>query len=79
MTKSLRELLANKWDEPEEMKLIKDFVRQKFKAQVGVKLHEKTIVISTPNSALAGALRLEVHNLKNQLSTDKKLVIRIGN
>ncbi|MGZ6004837.1 MAG: hypothetical protein ACXWLH_01660 [Candidatus Saccharimonadales bacterium] len=78
MTNSLSDLLANKWEEPEEIKIIKDFVRKKFNAQAGVKLQDKTIAINVDNASLAGALRLNLNELKEKLNTDKKLVIKIS-
>ena len=78
MMKSLADLLANKWDEPAEIKTIKEFVRKKYNAQVSIKIQDKTIIISAPNAALAGTLRMDIHKLREELKTDKRLVIRIG-
>jgi len=78
MMKSLADLMANKWDEPEEIKVIKDFVRKHYSAQVQIKIQDKSIVISAPNAALAGTLRMNISQLQKELKTDKKLVIRIG-
>lgn len=78
MTDSISNILADKWDEPPEIRAIKDYVRQKFKADVGVSIRDKHITISAPSAALAGALRMQLHELQRTLSTDKRLVIRIG-
>ena len=79
MTKSLADLLVNKWEEPAEVKIIKEFVRKKYNAQVGIKMGDKSIVISAANSALAGTLRMNINQLQTELKTDKRLIIRIGN
>ena len=78
MTKSLADIMANKWEEPPEMKIIKDYVRKKYNAQVGVKITDKTIVILVPNSALAGTLRMDTHKLQKDLKTNKRLTLHIG-
>jgi len=78
MANSLADLLANKWDEPAEIGTIKQFVQRHYNSEVKVKLQDKTIIISAPNSALAGALRMNIVQLQEELKTDKKLVIRIG-
>ncbi len=70
--------MSNKWEEPPEIKIIKDYVRLKFKATVGVTMKDKQIIINTPGAALAGSLRMHVHELQKQLKTDKQLLIRIG-
>jgi len=78
MTNSLSDILANKWDEPPEIKVIKSYVERHFKATVGVTLHDKQIVISAPGAALAATLRMHLPDLQKELKTDKKLLIRIG-
>lgn len=78
MTKSLSDLLANKWNEPEDFKAIKDFVRKKYNSQVGIKQNDKSIIISAPSAALAGSLRMDINKLQQEVKSDKKLVIRIG-
>ncbi len=78
MTNSISDIMANKWEEPPEIKIIKDYVRLKFQATVGVTLQDKQIIINAPGAALAGSLRMHIHELQKQLKTDKKLLIRIG-
>jgi hypothetical protein len=78
MSSSLADIMANKWDEPAEIKVIKDYVRANFKESVGVSISPRQINISVANSSLAGALRMHIHELQETLKTDKKLVIRIG-
>lgn len=78
MTKSIADIMANKWEEPPEIKTIKEYVRKNFKENVGVSIGQRQININVANSSLAGTLRMHIHELKELLDTDKKLVIRIG-
>lgn len=78
MTKSLADIMSNKWEEPDEFKTIKDYVRKKYNSPVSLKQTDKSIVIHASSAALAGALRMDINKLKEVLKTDKKLVIRIG-
>lgn len=69
--------MANKWEEPPEIRAIKDYVLLKFQAKVGVTMQDKQIIINVPGAALAGALRMQIYDLQKQLKTNKKLFIRI--
>lgn len=76
---TLFNLLADRdFDEPAEIRLIKDYVRNQFQASVGVTLAQQQIIITTPSAALAGSLRPHLHKLKKELATDRRLLIRIG-
>jgi hypothetical protein len=78
MSQSISELLGQRdFSEPPEIQIIRKFVQDKFNASAGVSVGKDQITISVNSSALAGALRLELINLKNLCETDKKLVIRI--
>jgi hypothetical protein len=78
MTQSLSDLLANKWDEPPEIAIIKSYVKRHFKTEVGVTLHDTRIVINAPGAALAATLRMHIRDIQQELKTDKKLLIKIG-
>ena len=76
---SLGSLLGRqKFIEPPEVELIKSYVQNKYKSAVNVLVTDKQITIIAASAALAGTLRMELHNLKQQLKTDKKLTVRIG-
>lgn len=77
---SLLQLLSNRNlpSEPAEIKLIKDYVRTEFQAEVEVMVRDKDIVITVDSSALANTLRLRGPKLKQLCSTDKKLTFRIN-
>ncbi len=78
MTKSLADIMAKKWEEPEEFKVIKDYVRKKYNSKVSLKQNEKSIIISAPSAALAGTLRMDINKIQKLTKSNKKLVIKIG-
>ena len=59
------------------MRIIKQFVREKFKSDAGVTIHDRQIIISVQGASLAGTLRMHLHELKRMCQTQKRLVIRI--
>lgn len=79
MTNSLLDILQNKnYDEPPEIKIIKDFLRTHYRSECEVAVQPRLIVITVKGSALAGALRVRLHDLKTLCHTDKRLMIRIN-
>lgn len=79
MTESIGDLLPKKkYDEPPEVRVIKDFVMEKFQQPVGVTVQQTQIIIHVKSAALAGALRVHLHELAEKIESDKRLVIRIG-
>lgn len=78
MANSLSDLLANKdFDEPAEMRAIKQFVQANYQTAVEVQLREKEIIVTTPSAALANTLRLKLPELRRAVGTDKRIVLRI--
>lgn len=76
---SLQDILGTKdFDQPVEIGAIKSFVRKKFSSDVGVTVQAHSITITTTSASLAGSLRPQLHTLKKELETDKKIFIRIG-
>jgi hypothetical protein len=75
---SLREILSQKkLTKPNEIAVIKDYVRRKYKSNCSVKLQRGALIVSVPNSALAATLQLERQKLIADCNLkDKKLVIR---
>lgn len=79
MTNSLRDLLPrDKYQEPPEVKIIKDFVHDNYQQTAQVTVQQTQIIIQVKGAALAGTLRMQLHELKELTQTDKRLVIRIG-
>jgi hypothetical protein len=78
MTDSIGDLLGKReFEEPPEVRLIKDFVRKRFDVDVTVALQQNQIIIGVKSSALAGALRMHLHELQELIASKKRLVIRI--
>lgn len=70
-------LIKRDFDEPPEVRLIKDFIRKRLDADAGVTVQPHQIIIDVKGAALAGALRMHIHELKRLCATDKRLLIRI--
>lgn len=78
MTDSMASLLRDRYAEPPEIKAIQDYVQAHFRTSVGVTVHQQSITINAPNSALAASLRMYTHQLRELIGENKRLVIRIG-
>lgn len=76
---SLHNILSSKdFDEPPEMKAIKKYVQDEFQTAVSVQVRDKDIVVTVPNAALAGTLRLRGPEIKRRCQLDKRLTFRIS-
>lgn len=76
---SIKDLLTRKdFEQPDEIQQIKNFVKSKFNEEPSVKITANSIIISVSNASLAGALRVHLHHLAQDLQTKKKLLIRIS-
>jgi hypothetical protein len=71
-------LPRNQFQEPPEVKIIKQYMQNTYQQDVGVTIKPREIIISVKGAALAGTLRMRLHELKELCQTDKRLVIRIG-
>lgn len=80
MTNSLKDILSGraKSNEPSEFGIIKRYILKEFRITPKLSISGQNIIISVPNAAVAGALRLSLHELQDQAQTNKKLRIRIG-
>lgn len=79
MSDSIADLLSKRdFDEPPEVRIIKDYVRKQFNVEVSVTIQQQYILIGVSSSALAGALRMHLHDLKKLTVSNKRLVIRIA-
>lgn len=64
---------------PDEIALIKDYIKRRYKSPCTVKLQNGNLVILVRNSALAGTIHLERQRLIDSVGLkDKKLIIRTG-
>jgi hypothetical protein len=78
MSDSIADLLASKdFDEPEDMRAIKQFVRANYKADVEVQTRERELIVTTSSAALANTLRLKLPELRKAAATDKRIILRI--
>jgi hypothetical protein len=78
MADSLGDLLTrSRFEEPSEIKIIKSFVQERYKSIPAVTVQQSLIIIGVPNAALAGTLRMHLHELQELCQTKKRLVIRI--
>lgn len=78
MSTSLGDLLPkHRFEEPPEVRAIKAFIEEQYQQPAGVSIRQQQIIIHVKSAALAGALRLRLHELREQCQTDRRLVIRI--
>ena len=80
MSESLGDLLARRdFDEPAEVKAIKEFVRRYYNAaEVKVTMQPHALVVSHRSAGLIGSLRLNLPKLQAAAQTDKRILLRIG-
>lgn len=64
---------------PNEIEVIKDYIKRVYKNRCYVKLQRGALIVSVPNAALAATIQLERQRLIASCNLkDKKLVIRNG-
>lgn len=71
-------LIRRDSSEPEEIRIIKTYVQKRYRSKVSVTMQTRQIVIGVDSAALAGTLRMQLHELQKLCHTDKRLIIRIG-
>ena len=67
----------DRFEEPPEVQIIKKFMEQNYRQEVGVSVQPGHIIIHVQGAALAGTLRMRLHELKELCQTDKRLIIRM--
>lgn len=77
---SLSDMLAKRPSpaEPEESRLLKQYVQNKYNVTPRISVSEFYITMAVPNAALAGTLRFDEADMKITCKLTKKLRIRIG-
>jgi len=79
MSDSLGDLLAKRdFDEPPEVRAIKDYVRRYYDAEVKVTMQPHAIVVSARSAGLIGSLRANLPKLQKAADTEKRILLRIG-
>lgn len=73
---NLSDLLARRnLSEPPEIKIIKDFVLEKYDEDISVKVEPNKIVILVNNSALASSIRMNIPDIQKACGNSKRIVI----
>lgn len=79
MTNSIKDILgSNTFSEPEEIRIIKNFIFENYQSDCVVTIKPKVIMIRVSSGALAGTLRGRLLELHKLCKTDKRLAIKIG-
>jgi len=74
---SIGEILGKKdFRPPDELALVKEYVRRRYKSPCTVKLERNALIVSVRSSALAGMLFLERQSLIEACNLKHRLVIR---
>lgn len=66
------------FDEPMEVRAIKEYVRRYYEAEVRVTMQQHAIVVQGRSAALIGSLRMNLPKLQEAAGTDKRILLRIG-
>ena len=75
----LGDILRKKdFDEPAEVRAIKDYVRRYYDADVQVTMQPHTIIVAARSASLIGSLRMNLPKLEAAAATDKRIMLRIG-
>ena len=75
----ISDLLSHKnLSEPPEIKIIQNYINEKYSEKVSVKIETNKIVIFATNSALASSIRMNIPELQKICDTDKRIVIYIN-
>lgn len=75
----LGDILRHKdFDEPAEIRAIKDYVRRHYDAEVAVIMQPHNIVIAAHSAALIGSLRMNLPKLQAAAQTEKRIIFRIS-
>lgn len=70
-------LLKKRFDEPDELLIIREFLRENYQVTCQLTVQPRQIVIAVKGASLAGAIRMRLHELQALCQTDKRLVLRI--
>ena len=79
MSESLADLLARRdFDEPPEVRAIKEYVRRYYETEVKVQVQPHALIVSARSAALIGSLRVNLPKLQAAAQTDKRIMLRVG-
>lgn len=76
---SLQDILGRKkFAPPDEIALVKDFIRRRYHSPSRVRVEREVLIVRVPSGALAATLQLEQNQLIEACKITKKLIIRHG-
>lgn len=76
---NLSSILGRKnFDEPPEVRAIKEYVRRHYDVEVKVTMQPHTIVVAARSAGLIGSLRANLPKLQTAAGTEKRIMLRIG-
>jgi hypothetical protein len=76
---SLQDILGQKnFTPPDEIAVIKDYIKRRYDSPSRVKIEKSTIIVSVPSSALAATIYLERQTLIEHCNLKQRLVVRSG-
>lgn len=79
MADSIADILGGKGvNEPSEIAIIQQYLIENFRSESKITIQDRQIIISVRGAALAGTLRMHLHELKELCQTEKRLIIRIN-
>jgi len=76
---SLQDILGKKnFTPPDEISVIKDYIKRRYDSPSRVKVEKTAIIVSVPSSALAATIYLERQTLIEHCNLKLRLVVRTG-
>jgi hypothetical protein len=76
---SLQDIMGNKnFTPPDEISVIKDYIKRRYDSPSRIKVEKTAIIISVPSSALAATIYLERQTLIEHCNIKLRLVVRSG-
>jgi hypothetical protein len=76
---SLQDILGQKnFTPPDEIEIIKDYIKRRYDSPSRVKIEKTAIIVSVPVSALAATIYLERQTLIEHCNIKLRLVVRTG-
>lgn len=76
---SLQNILANqRFEAPDEIKALKNYLKAKYSSDGRIKVDERSVIVSVPSSALAATLQMEREKIARECGIKKRLIIRVG-
>jgi hypothetical protein len=76
---SLQDILGKKnFTPPDEISVIKDYIKRRYDSKSRVKIEKSAVIVSVPSSTLAATIYLERQALIEHCQVKLRLVVRTG-